>query len=226
MTGRTAIRDCLALWENGAADHPLDRAIGLIEAVEGMPRAEAAVLSIDQRDRALYRIAEILFGRRIDLVATCAECGAETSLTFSTSDALAVPPSEAMLLGDPVTPCRMPNSKDLAEALEAPEPQLALVATMVGDPSPAPELVAAAEALLSEHGGLSDLSLAHSCVECGSEGTTPFDVLDYLWRRITAEARRQLRDVHLIAGAYGWTSDAIMQLTPQRRAAHAALIAG
>lgn len=226
MTGRTASRDCLALWENGAADHPLDRALGLIEAVEGTPRAEAAMLSIDQRDRALYRIVETLFGSRIDLVATCTECGAETSLAFSAGDALAVPPPEPMLLGDGAAACRLPSSKDLAEALAAPEPQRALVAAIVGVESPAPELVAAAEGMLSECGGLCDLSLAHSCAECGSEGTTPFDILDYLWRRITAEARRQLRDVHLIAGAYGWTSDAILQLTPQRRAAHAALIAG
>ena len=34
--------DFLALWEAGEADHPLDRALGLIETLEGTPRAEAA----------------------------------------------------------------------------------------------------------------------------------------------------------------------------------------
>ena len=49
-------------------------------------------------------------------------------------------------------------------------------------------------------------------------------MLDYLWRRVVAEARRLLREVHIIARAYGWSSEAVLALSPARRAAHIALI--
>ncbi|WP_343519447.1 hypothetical protein, partial [Sphingomonas sp.] len=86
---REAGPDFLTLWEEGAGEHPLDRALGLIAAVEGTPRGEAAALPLDRRDRALYRIAARLFGDRINLIATCPECDGETELSFAASDALA-----------------------------------------------------------------------------------------------------------------------------------------
>ena len=198
--------DFLALWEAGEADHPLDRALGLIETLEGTPRAEAARLPLDRRDRALYRIAARLFGSRIRLVGTCADCGAETALSFSTEEALEVPePAERLALGDGTAVCRVPDSRDLAQALAAPDPRGALISALLDDPA---------------------LTLAHRCTACGSEGATPFDILDYLWRRITVEAQHLLRDIHVIAGAYGWTGEAIAALSPRRRAAHVALIGG
>ena len=219
--------DFLALWEAGEADHPLDRALGLIETLEGTPRAEAARLPLDRRDRALYRIAARLFGSRIRLVGTCADCGAETALSFSTEEALVVPePAERLALGDGTAVCRVPDSRDLAQALAAPDPRGALISALLDDPAPAPALAEAAEAALAAQGGLTDLTLAHRCTACGSEGATPFDILDYLWRRITVEAQHLLRDIHVIAGAYGWTGEAIAALSPRRRAAHVALIGG
>ena len=77
---------------------------------------------------------------------------------------------------------------------------------------------------LAAQAGLADLSLAHRCERCGKDCETAFDVLDYLWRRIVVEARRLLREVHLIARAYGWTSETVLALSPARRAAHLALI--
>jgi hypothetical protein len=227
MSGGHGSRDFLALWEEGEADHPLDRALGLIEAFEGTPRAEAASLPLDRRDRALYRIAARLFGSRIRLIATCADCGSESELSFSTDEALAVsPPAERIALGKGTVACRVPDSRDFAQALAAADPRHALIAALLDDPAPEPALVGAAEAALAAQGGLTDLALVHRCTACGNDGATPFDILDYLWRRITAEAQHLLRDIHVIAGAYGWSGDAIAALSPRRRAAHVALIGG
>lgn len=219
--------DFLALWDEGAGQHPLDRALALIASVEGTPRAQAAGLSIDARDRALYRIATRLFGRRISVVATCAECAAETELRFDTGDALAVPePAERIALAGGAGWCRLPSSRDLATALVAPDPEAALLAAVVDGGTLDPALRAEAERALAAQAGLADLSLAHRCARCGVEGQTAFDILDYLWRRIVAESRRLLREVHVLAGAYGWTSEAVLALSPARRAAHIAMIEG
>lgn len=220
-------RDFLALWDQGAGRHPLDRAVGLIAACDGMTPGQAADLTIDSRDRALYGIASRLFGDRISLIATCAECSAETELTFRASDALAVPePADRIALADGVAWFRLPTSRDLAAALAAPSPEEALLDRVLIDGDNSTELRSAASAALSQEAGLTDLELAHRCDRCGTEGTTPFDVLDYLWRRIVAEARRLLREVHVIARAYGWSNEAIIALSPARRAAHIAMIEG
>ncbi|MBA3339380.1 MAG: hypothetical protein H0T54_06510, partial [Geodermatophilaceae bacterium] len=110
MRGGPGSCDFLALWDEGAGRHPLDRALGLIAAVEGISREQAATLPIDGRDRALYRIAARLFGERISLIATCGECAAETELTFSARDALAVPdPAERIALAGGAAWCRLPT---------------------------------------------------------------------------------------------------------------------
>lgn len=217
--------DFLALWDEGAGCHPLDRALGLIAAVEGTPREQAAALPIDGRNRALYRIVARLFGERIGLIATCGECAAETELSFSTRDALAVPATaERIALPGRAAWCRLPTSHDLAAALAAPNPEEALRAAMVEADADDPALLAEAEDTLAAQAGLADLSLVHRCDRCGTEDEAAFDVLDYLWRRIVAEARRRLHEVHIIARAYGWSSEAVLALSPARRAAHIALI--
>jgi hypothetical protein len=177
------------------------------------------------RNRALYRIVERLFGERIRLIATCGECAAETELSFSTRDALAVPAAaERIALAGRAAWCRLPTSRDLAAALAAPDPEEALLAAVVEADAHDPALLGEAENALAAQAGLADLSLAHRCYRCGTEDEAAFDVLDYLWRRIVAEARLLLREVHIIARAYGWSSEAVLALSPARRAAHIALI--
>lgn len=225
MRGGPGSCDFLALWDEGAGCHPLDRALGLIAAVEGTSREQAATLSIDVRNRALFRIVERLFGEQISLIATCGECAAETELTFSTRDALAVPATaERIALAGGAAWCRLPTSRDLAAALAAPDPEDALLTAVVEADADDPALLAEAETALAAQAGLADLSLAHRCDRCGTEEESAFDVLDYLWRRVVAEARRLLREVHIIARAYGWSSEAVLALSPARRAAHIALI--
>jgi hypothetical protein len=225
MRGEPGSCDFLALWDEGAGCHPLDRALGLIAAIEGASREQAATLPIDERNRTLYRIAASLFGERISLIATCGECAAETELTFSTRDALAIPATaERIALPWGEAWCRLPNSRDLAAALAAPDPEEALLAAVVEADTDDPAVLAEAESALAAQAGLADLSLVHRCERCGTEAEAAFDVLDYLWRRIVAEARRLLREVHIIARAYGWSSEAVLALSPPRRAAHIALI--
>ena len=116
----------LALWEAGAGQHPLDRAIGFISEMEGITRSEAAGYSIDARDRALFRICAARFGPRIQLLATCGECGAESEIDIEVNDVLAIaPPSERIMLerGGATISCRLPDSRDLADALASPAPR-------------------------------------------------------------------------------------------------------
>jgi len=219
--------DFLALWDQGVDEHPLDRAIGLVSAAEGIPRSEAAAMPIDARDRALFRFCAGQFGSAIRLVATCSECEADSEIEFSVSEVLALaPPPDRFVVsyrGQEIA-CRSPNSVDLAGVLTSPAPRKALLGGLIAAGEADDELLDAAEAALADRAGIATLSLANDCPECGAVTDVQFDILDYAWRLITSEARSLLRDIHVLARAYGWTSAEILALSPRRRAAHIAMV--
>ncbi|MFC6638151.1 hypothetical protein GV827_14070 [Sulfitobacter sp. JBTF-M27] len=219
----------LDLWDNGACEHPLDRALGLIALVESeLSREELAALPIAERDRRLFDVTEAVFGSQLALSATCTLCGAESELTFSVSDIkeLGSPNTERRVLRHDGRdyPYRMPNSRDLANALRAPDPQQALILSVLDRTEADDALIAACDAALEAQSGLEALSLGFDCAECGAAEDAPFDILDYLWTRIAAEARRLMWDIHLLARSYGWTSREILSLSPLRRAEHVAMV--
>ncbi|MEM8657300.1 MAG: hypothetical protein AAGF22_04325 [Pseudomonadota bacterium] len=217
----------LTVWEEAVDAHPLDRAVSLISGFDRIPRAEAAALPMGARDRRLFALTGRLFGGEIRVFGACAACGAETEVVLPVAAALEVALPEVDFSvthqGQP-HPCRLPDSRDLAQALQAAAPREALLQTIVGVDAPEPDLLAEVETALEARAGLSALTLAHRCADCGAEAATPFDILDYLWRRISAEAQRLMWDIHLLAKAYGWTSGEILGLSRRRRAAHIALV--
>lgn len=219
----------LDLWEKGACEHPLDRALGLIALVEAeSPRDALATLPIAERDRRLFDVTEAIFGPQLELSATCTACGAETALSFVVSDIkrLETPDSRqrVVCLDGCEYPYRMPNSRDLAGALRAPDPQQALLLSLMDRTEADDALIAACDVALEAQSGLEALSLGFDCAECGAAENAPFDILDYLWTRIAAEARRLMWDIHLLARSYGWTSREILGLSPLRRAEHVAMV--
>lgn len=219
--------DVLDLWERCAGEHPLDRALTLLGLTGGgASRGDLAALPIAERDRRLFAVATALFGPQIMLISACPNCRAETELTFT----------NALIekMGQPDAPLavefrgrrigyRMPDSRDLARALAAPDPEAArqvLLAALLEDATPDTELLEVLDTALTERAGLEVLTLSHVCTGCGTAHDSVFDILDYLWRRISAQARRTLWDVHVLARAYGWSSAEIGSLSPARRAAH------
>ncbi|MGY1455155.1 hypothetical protein [Streptomyces sp. SS8] len=62
-----------------------------------------------------------------------------------------------------------------------------------------------------------DVTLKVHCPECGGTTRAELDIASYLWAELDAWARDLLLDVHLLAGAYGWTEPEILALSPLRR---------
>ncbi|MCG3043711.1 hypothetical protein L7D48_24585 [Streptomyces sp. S1A] len=62
-----------------------------------------------------------------------------------------------------------------------------------------------------------DVTLQVHCPECGGTTRAELDIASYLWAELDTWARELLLDVHLLAGAYGWTEPEILALSPLRR---------
>jgi hypothetical protein len=71
-----------------------------------------------------------------------------------------------------------------------------------------------------------DLALDVHCAACGYCGTAQLDAGELLWDEIDARARAILREVHVLARAYGWTEGEILKLGAARRATYLTMVAG
>ena len=67
---------------------------------------------------------------------------------------------------------------------------------------------------------MSPLDFELTCAECAHVWMAPFDILGYLWSEIEVWAHRTLREIHLLAAAYGWRESDILALSPWRREAY------
>jgi hypothetical protein len=73
---------------------------------------------------------------------------------------------------------------------------------------------------MSELDPQGDVQLALNCPSCRHHWTAPFDVVSYLWIEIQSWASRLLREIHLLASAYGWREADILALSEPRRRAY------
>ena len=62
-----------------------------------------------------------------------------------------------------------------------------------------------------------DVQLALSCPACSHQWQSVFDIVSFFWSEMNAWAYRILREVHILASAYGWREADILAMSPYRR---------
>ncbi|HVT57264.1 MAG TPA: phage baseplate protein [Thermoanaerobaculia bacterium] len=242
-----AARELLEVWERGADQAPVEQALALLAgACPETPGEELAGLSIGRRDALLLELREGTFGPDLVSVASCPACGARLETAFRAADIRAEPKAGAAgpleLTGDGWTVrFRLPNSLDLAalSALDAAGEaagrelllgQCVLSAELGGRPAAAADLpeevVRAVAERMERSDPQADVRIALGCPACGHRWEPVFDILSFFWTEITAWAERTLREVHLLASAYGWREAEVLALGPRRRQAYLRMVAG
>jgi hypothetical protein len=170
----------------------------------------------------------------------CPECGQRLELAFDVADVRVSACQEAaevaMTVADYDLQLRPPNSLDLAAI--AAEPVLGekrrllfercVVAAGCGGQAataaslPEEAMEAAAERL-AEADPQADVQLDVAC-PCGKRWRSVFDIVSFFWAEIEAWACRILREVHVLASAYGWSERDILALSPARRQFYLAMV--
>jgi hypothetical protein len=69
-----------------------------------------------------------------------------------------------------------------------------------------------------------DVRIALCCPGCGHRWESVFDVLSFFWSEITVWAERTLREVHVLASAYGWREPDVLALGARRRRLYLRLV--
>jgi hypothetical protein len=213
----------LEVWETGEREHAIDRALTLLCAFTGRPRAELAALGIHQRDALLAQSRLLAFGSRLEGVAPCGECACEVEIELQ----LTVPPVNLPQDGvyrSPDGACvtyRVPNSHDLAAAAASGNEEecerVLRMRCIDGASSLDTATLVTVEEALEALCDPATIAFATSCPGCSAPFAPVVDIGAILWREIAAYARRLLDEVDALAGRYGWSEREILALPDTRR---------
>jgi hypothetical protein len=219
----------LFAWECGRNRHPLDRALLLysIAAPEGDPDG-LADRHLGQRNAALLRLRESMFGDALGSCVDCPQCGERLEFGLSTSALRSQPAGATAHVEVSGLRFRLPTTRDLAQIAgegdaETAAQRLALSlveANQAADKDTVVSLIPRLAAALEQADPRIDCALDLNCPACGQAWTASFDIAGFLWEEIDARAQRLLDEVHVLARTYGWPEREILSLTEERRAAY------
>lgn len=234
----------LDLWERAEGLPPVGRAVALAVATE--PEADERIvagLPLGRRDERLLRLRAALAGDAIDAIATCPSCGERVEFSTSVEALMALAPSrpaaesETLDIGDIRVTWRPLDSDDMAAAaaaVSAGEAQRVLLGRSVHsatgpvgkiEPDRLPGAVRAAlSRAMTVADPLAEVVIALTCPACGNALDADVDVADFVWAELNGRANRILREVAILAGAFGWTEQQVLALSEQRRAAYLAMV--
>jgi hypothetical protein len=232
------------IWEIGQSQHPLDRALTLLAfACPEQSPGNLATLSIGQRDGYLLHLRELTFGNKLNSFATCPHCGEKLESTMQVSDFRLVelqPPTTqeytCHISGYDLR-FRLPNSWDLAaivgqrDVLQAKSllgQRCLLQASYDGQavtyPQLPPEIIQQLSNLMAECDPQAEILLKFDCSACKHIWKLVFDIGTFFWTELTAQAKRLLQEVHVLARFYSWREVDILAMSTTRRQLYLSLV--
>jgi hypothetical protein len=226
----------LEVWERGEGLPHLQRALVLLSAAcPDVPQEALAEYSIGRRDACLLSLRERTFGSKLTGLSRCPRCGVSVELSLDVSDIRNLPAPESaqplrLSLGPHGVDYRLPNTHDLIALGANTDPDAGwqrLLARCVIDcyhdgkrtafedlPG---HVVQAVVNAMGKADSQTDVRVELDCPACAHRWQSPFDIVSFFWREINSWARRTLREVHLLASAYGWREADILAMSPLRR---------
>ena len=231
----------LAVWESGRDQHELDRALTLLAAgTPELSRDDLGSLTIGERDARLLRLRAMVFGPRATGIAECPHCANRVEFPVDTSAFLRAS-EEAHALHEVETEdarvrFRVPTSHDLAAVVTASDALGGLQRLLDrcvlevkarnddGSRELSPDALDAIGQAMLRADPAAEISLSLECPECGGRWQLGFEVADFFWQELAARARQLLREIDVIARAYGWSEREILRLPAVRRRTYVELL--
>jgi hypothetical protein len=227
----------LRIWEIGQGLHPIDRALTFLTfACPEKTTDELASLTIGQRDAYLLTLRELTLGSKLEAFTNCPKCGEKLEFQLNVGDIRMSDPNATVLhhhvlqLEEWELQFRLPNSQDLAAIAGCQDVATAdslllqrclLQANHHGTPVSYDRLSPVVIDQLAEQMVAADpqaeILLNLNCAACGHQWQSLFDILSFFWTEISAQAKRLLREVHLLARFYGWREADILSMSAFRR---------
>jgi hypothetical protein len=204
----------LDAWRNGASAHVrLDRLLRVLEPADALD-----LETLGQRNQRLLRLAGRFGSGRLEGVATCSACTTDNEFTIPVDELLAIPPPSATSTMVAGMTLRLPRMVDLLA--DDPTPLLARCT----DGALSVEAAQAAGTALDALDPAASVVLEITCAHCSLGFLADVDIAGFVEVVVDRVATVLLRDIDVIASAYGWSEYAIAALPSQRRRAYVAMI--
>lgn len=236
--------DILRIWELGERQGPFHQALTLLTAT--YPEStldQLADLSRGQRDRLLFTLRERMFGSELRGFAECPQCRERLEFGLGIAEICGAAPAEVTsgeqsFSIEGYDLCfRLPTSRDMISAAACRGPQQARKLLIqhclqecrhdgrIVTCEELPEFVIATVAhRLSQCDPLQEVLLDLTCPACKHGWQSLFDIVTFLWAELGNQAKKILREVHLLARAYGWREADILALSTRRRHAYLEMV--
>jgi hypothetical protein len=226
----------LDLWQAAEGLPPVERAL-VLAGVDGEEPEELARLPLGRRDAHLLALHAALGGRLLEATAPCPGCGELAEFSVDPADlpareGPAGPPAPVEAAGFVVSwrPLDSTDAAAAAEAGDAASAERVLLARCVtaargpdGDvdgPDLPEDVRDALDRAMVEADPLGEVLVDLACPACGTAFVADLDVAGFLWAELHARARGLLREVDVLARAYGWSERDVLALGERRRAAY------
>ena len=209
----------LDLWQAVEGRDLVGRSLALA-AASGRDLDEVAALPLGQRDALLL---ELHAGEALAATAACPACGERAEFAVDTRELLARGQSATEPVPVESVVWRSPDSRDVAAAAATGDAEAAervLLERCAGSADLSAEVRAAVAQAMAEADPLAEVLVDVSCPACGEGFVADVDVAGFVWAELHARARRLLRDVDVLARAYGWTEAEVLALGDRRRGAY------
>jgi hypothetical protein len=232
---RISAADIIRVWECTQGADATSGALMLLAAAHPEAAADELLsLSIGQRDARLMEMRQELFGNTARAFAECPQCADRleydipAAQMFETGAGSAEPLS--ILSREWSVRFRLIDSSDFAvagayDSVTAARRMLAercILEAAKGDAVIKPEDVPEAVMdMISERLGAADpnadLSICLECPACGHGWEVIFEIASFLRSEVSALAKRLMREVDVLARAYGWNEADILAMSWVRR---------
>lgn len=216
----------------------IDRGLALA-SLAGVEVDRLCAQPLGQLQRSALELHQVVAGHELEAKADCPACGGAVEFPVSVEELLAlpddVPTAGHVAMGEFAAAWRVPSVDDLRNAAVAADPVRALRARCVSpthdgaaiDVDSLPEGVESeVERAMADGDRLAEVLVDVACPECGVSFVADLDPIGFVWAGVESQARRTLRQVDVLARAYGWTEREILALSPARRSAYLAIVRG
>jgi hypothetical protein len=236
--------DLLRIWETGERQSQVERALTILAAACPDQAFEQLLdMSLGQRDRLLLLVRQWLFGPELKGFAECPPCGQRLEFMLSIPRICGVGAAGTTSREHAFSAAgfdlrfRSLRSRDLlnvAPDSDTQQARLLLAKCCLQDVhrdgqsvsvDDLPEVVLQHLAIqVVESEPLQEIQLDMTCPACDHRWQPLLDIGQFLWEEVAAYARRLLREVHILAQAYGWHEDEILALSARRRQAYLEMV--
>ena len=241
MSRAVTAQRLLQAWEATLEEQNARRGVALLACCRDADVDALSRWGLTERDAALFDLRHVLFGTEAVAVTECAGCGEHLEVRLDLSMLRPATPagdSTTATIDGYTVRTRTPCTDDLA-AISAYDDETSALSALVtrcvesvhspsGVDVPLTDVPAGVTDEVRRHVADRvddiDAELSLTCAGCGTTSMVSFDIAAFLLREVEVWAARVLREVHVLARAYGWDEPTILHLSPRRRRAYIDLV--